>query len=227
VLKAENNQMPPVFSTFLGGSGDDEGMGIAVKSNCATGCHGSRAERVYVTGRTQSIDYPTTDGAGVTKAAHDQVFNGETDAFVSAISLVPTLLPGIIPSLNVKLLIPYQGSLVDPHPEYAWEAAPGGTWYYLRVDDNERKGKIKAWYRASDICSHDLCTVRPSATLAEGPAKWRVLTQKSKGKKAGHIKLKPTHTKPKASHKAASHKGRKKCRGHWSDEGAFTVVGQQ
>jgi hypothetical protein len=43
----------PVYSTFLGGNADDEGMGIAVDA----------AGSAYVTGETESLKFPTTEGA--------------------------------------------------------------------------------------------------------------------------------------------------------------------
>ena len=48
------------------GSGEDEGYGIAVREG-----------RAYVTGFTNSADYPTTPGA------FDTTFNGGADAFVT------------------------------------------------------------------------------------------------------------------------------------------------
>jgi Beta-propeller repeat len=56
------------YSTFLGGTGDDLGLGIAVDTR----------GNAYVTGETQSADYPTTPGA------FDTTFNGgNRDAFVT------------------------------------------------------------------------------------------------------------------------------------------------
>ena len=55
------------YSTFLGGTDGDGGGRIAV---------GGRG-RAYVTGFTNSADYPTTPGA------FDTSFNGDTDAFVT------------------------------------------------------------------------------------------------------------------------------------------------
>jgi Beta-propeller repeat len=43
----------PVYSTYLGGNADDQGMGIAVDS----------AGSAYITGETESIQFPTTNGA--------------------------------------------------------------------------------------------------------------------------------------------------------------------
>jgi uncharacterized protein (TIGR03437 family) len=60
-----------VFSTFLGANLDDRGRGIAV------GPDGS----VYVTGETESNQFPVTDGAWQKEFGH-----GERDAFVAKIS---------------------------------------------------------------------------------------------------------------------------------------------
>ena len=59
-----------VYATYLGGSLDDEGYGIAVD---ATGA-------AYVTGWSESSDFPTTPGA------FDPSPNGLEDAFVTKLS---------------------------------------------------------------------------------------------------------------------------------------------
>lgn len=58
-----------VYSTFLGGSGDDKGWGIAVDS----------AGHAYVTGEMNSTDFPTTANA------YDTSY-GNTDAFMVKVS---------------------------------------------------------------------------------------------------------------------------------------------
>jgi len=64
------------YSTFLGGAGIDEGRGIAVREG-----------RAYVTGRTGSADFPTTQGA------FDTSFNGGfTDAFVTKLNAAGSAL---------------------------------------------------------------------------------------------------------------------------------------
>ncbi|MFZ1134512.1 MAG: SBBP repeat-containing protein, partial [Candidatus Korobacteraceae bacterium] len=59
-----------IYSTCLGGSGGDIGMGIAVDA----------AGSAYVTGSTASTDFPVTQGAAQT------TFGGATDAFVAKIA---------------------------------------------------------------------------------------------------------------------------------------------
>jgi hypothetical protein len=59
-----------VYSTYLGGSGQDAAYGIAVDS----------AGNAYVTGFTGSTDFPTTAGA------FDTTHNGGTDAFVTKLN---------------------------------------------------------------------------------------------------------------------------------------------
>lgn len=56
-----------MFSTFLGGSGVDWGYGVAVDAS----------NNIYVTGYTQSPNFPTTAGA------YDQTHNGDSDIFVA------------------------------------------------------------------------------------------------------------------------------------------------
>jgi hypothetical protein len=59
-----------VYSTFLGGNALDAGSGIAVDDD----------GHAYVTGGTQSADFPTTPGA------FDTSFNGGSDAFVTKLN---------------------------------------------------------------------------------------------------------------------------------------------
>jgi hypothetical protein len=60
------------YSTYLGGSGDDQGFGLALDGVGA----------VYATGLTGSSDFPTTAGS------YDTTFNGNTDAFVTKLDLI-------------------------------------------------------------------------------------------------------------------------------------------
>jgi hypothetical protein len=59
-----------VYSTFLGGAGEDEALGIGIDS----------AGRAYVAGSTESSDFPTTAGALDTTA------NGNLDAFFTKLN---------------------------------------------------------------------------------------------------------------------------------------------
>ena len=64
-----------VYSTYLGGSGNDDGYGIAVDS----------AGNAYVTGATGSTDFPTTPGAFQT-TCNGGNYCAKYDAFVSKLN---------------------------------------------------------------------------------------------------------------------------------------------
>jgi hypothetical protein len=64
-----------VYSTYLGGGGDDEGDDIAIDGS----------GNAYITGETESSTFPTTPGA------FDTSYNGSWDVFVTKLSLVPTI----------------------------------------------------------------------------------------------------------------------------------------
>jgi hypothetical protein len=66
-----------VYSTYLGGSFEESGVGIAVDSTGAA----------YLTGQTGSTDFPTTAGA------FDTSLTGDRDAFVTKLTFVTGPLP--------------------------------------------------------------------------------------------------------------------------------------
>jgi uncharacterized repeat protein (TIGR01451 family) len=63
------------YATFLGGSSSDGGYGIAIDASGAA----------YVTGSTNSYNFPTTPGA------FDTTHNGSGDAFVTKLAFLPNL----------------------------------------------------------------------------------------------------------------------------------------
>lgn len=65
-----------LYSTYLGGNRHDGGIGISIDSSA----------NVYIAGRTQSADFPTTPGA------FDTLYNGLYDAFVSKLNSTGTAL---------------------------------------------------------------------------------------------------------------------------------------
>ena len=89
-----------VYSTFLGGSGEDFGFGIAVDT----------AGSAYVTGQTFSANFPTTVGA------FDTTFDGNIDAFVTKLNpagsalVYSTLLGGSSSDFGRGLAVDISGS---------------------------------------------------------------------------------------------------------------------
>ena len=67
VTKLDVSGAALLYSTYLGGSGGDFGNGIALDG----------AGSAYVTGETQSADFPTT------ASAFDRTYNGARDAFIT------------------------------------------------------------------------------------------------------------------------------------------------
>ncbi|MBF0568335.1 MAG: SBBP repeat-containing protein [Nitrospirae bacterium] len=65
-----------VYSTYLGGSGNDSGTGIAVDSS----------GNAHVTGQTASTDFPITTGA------YQTTLKGSTDAFITKLNATGTAL---------------------------------------------------------------------------------------------------------------------------------------
>jgi len=66
VFKLSSDGSEIIYSTFVGGNDNDVGRGIAVDTD----------GNVYVTGRTESADFPTTSGA------YDRSHNGDSDVVV-------------------------------------------------------------------------------------------------------------------------------------------------
>ena len=66
----------PVYSTYLGGGGNDQGLGIALNLTNVTPSSDYYYNTVYVTGWTQSTDYPI-------ESQFWPVLRGEKDAFIS------------------------------------------------------------------------------------------------------------------------------------------------
>jgi hypothetical protein len=71
-----------LFSTFLGGSGAERGLGIVTDP----------MGNIYVTGETRSPDFPTTDGAFHATCGTDSHCDGTGDAFVVKIAPEPCTL---------------------------------------------------------------------------------------------------------------------------------------
>lgn len=89
-----------VLSTYLGGSGDDFGNGVAVDAG----------DNIYVTGTTVSSDFP------VSAIALDPVLSGPGDAFVSKIGVTPRqCLAALIAVIKAfKLRRGVESSLLGP-----------------------------------------------------------------------------------------------------------------
>lgn len=126
------------FSTYLGGSSDDRGYGIAADG--ATG-------RIYVAGQTDSSGFPTPAGG------FDTSFNGGFDAFVTKLPPVgstltrredPAVIQQALPdqtgyaavgNVNVQLPDRLLGIAPDELVAFRWD----GSWRQIPVQVDERE----------------------------------------------------------------------------------------
>jgi hypothetical protein len=74
-----------IYSTYLGGEGDDRGFGIAVDGS----------GNAYVTGFTESTDFPTLN--------QYQTVQGDGDAFVTKLSFIPPNLPPVAVCKQIEI----------------------------------------------------------------------------------------------------------------------------
>jgi len=101
VVKLNPNGTAALFSTFLGGAGYDRAYALAVDASGA----------VYVTGSTDSADFPTTPGA------LNETNVGRTDAFVAKLSpdgdalLYSTFLGGRDSDLGMDIAVDEAGAI--------------------------------------------------------------------------------------------------------------------
>ena len=93
------------YATFLGGSGDEEGTGIAVDGN----------SQAYVTGYTGSANFPASLGPG-----YDTSYNGSDDAFVVKLDMpwaswAQGDRPLLVPPAGADAVVDY-GNMTPPVP---------------------------------------------------------------------------------------------------------------
>jgi hypothetical protein len=77
-------------------------------------------------------------------------------------------------SLVAPTTVAPSGPLATRTPTYQWNA-PGGAinWYQISVTDALGVNR-QFWSPPADVCADSPCSTTPTATLAVGPAQWRV-----------------------------------------------------
>jgi hypothetical protein len=131
-----------IWSSFLGGAGDDYAFDLVFDS----------VARAVVSGITLSSDFPTTAGA------YDRSYNGSYDAFLSGLRVVPVLddveeghAPGISPlTLAQNEPNPFtRGTLIR-------YVLPRGTWTSLEVFDLTGRKVADLVHQFQPAGSHEL-----------------------------------------------------------------------
>ncbi|HMG97376.1 MAG TPA: SBBP repeat-containing protein [Gaiellales bacterium] len=124
-LNASGSALP--YATFLGGSQSDGASDIGRDS----------AGNLYITGSTQSRDFPATTGA------FDTVWNGDPtifwgDAFVTKLSLTGGTTPPAPPPVPTAptLLAPGNASSPAQPVGFDWSDVTGAATYNIQIDDS-------------------------------------------------------------------------------------------
>jgi len=100
VAKIDPTGQNLVYLTYLGGSGDDAGYGVAVNNS----------GWAYITGYTESSDFPT-------EMAFDDTHNGDRDAFVTSLSpdgsalFFSTFLGGVLYDIGQSIQVDGSGNV--------------------------------------------------------------------------------------------------------------------
>jgi hypothetical protein len=150
-----------VYSTFLGGSADEAGYGLAVDS-------GGNA---YVVGQTYSANFPTAPSPG----AVDTTLDGFADAFVAKIgTLAIPATPTQVSPAGVLL-----GTL---KPTYTWNTVLAATQYNLVVVNSATAQQVVNTIYPTSACTANQCAVTPNVTLVNSQAyAWYVVAGNALG----------------------------------------------
>lgn len=145
------------YSTYFGGNGQDWGYGVALDSNGAT----------YVTGATQSSDFPVTAGSFDT-SLYSVYFE---DAIIAKFMFNPPL--PTIPSLS----IPADDTRINNvTPSFLWNSVPNGDRYQIQISQFVDFINL---IQDAELIPGDLSFV--ADPLSDGEYYWRVRALNSAG----------------------------------------------
>lgn len=78
-------------------------------------------------------------------------------------------------NLNQKIThISPSNTTRDLPPTFMWEAHPDSTWYKLWIGTLNESKVFANWYKASTICSNNICSIQPDIELSDGDYVWFV-----------------------------------------------------
>lgn len=148
VAKLEPTGEDLLWSTFLGGTDDDEGWGLSLDSFA----------NPVVMGTTASSDFPTTVGA------YDETFGGNTDVFVAVLEtytsalLSGTYLGGSEVNMGYDVVVaPDDAAIVTGETESGFPTTPGA------YDETYNGGYFDAFVSMLEMPWEATCDVSPTS----------------------------------------------------------------
>ncbi len=153
VTKLDPTGAALVYSTYLGGDGNEEGHDIALDA----------LNRAYVTGWTESNNFPTA--APIFLAPYDATYGGNTDAFVARLNATGVSLSystflggisldrayGIAVLANEAYVTGYTASSLFPTTAGVWDTAlSGGNDIFVTRFNNQGTGLVASTFVGGD-----------------------------------------------------------------------------
>jgi sugar lactone lactonase YvrE len=173
-VTANFTYVPPCYT--LSKSANPSGGGsvtVNTASNCTGGYTSGTAISLTATPATNYV-FSSWTGSGGTFSNSSSAYTTFTISGNASVTANFTLGPP-----GAAVLLWPSGSIPTPTPAFSWNAVPGSTWYYLRVNDANTSPKILRWYTSQEAgCPSDTgtCSVSSLAVLAQGAAQWWIET---------------------------------------------------
>jgi hypothetical protein len=116
-----------VYSTYLGGNGDDFGFGMAVDSS----------GNAYITGKTMSVNFPHTAGAFDTSCSTDGLCNFNSPDLLSSDVFITKMAPGL--PVPLAGMADYNG---DGKADFTVYRPSTGQWFVFGAADSPSFGSV-------------------------------------------------------------------------------------
>ncbi len=99
-------------------------------------------------------------------------------AFAGLLVLSPAFIAGALAQPAAPVPISPNGPTTNPNPNYTWNAAAGGNWYFVQVGDGVAI-TVQGLFPSASVCSGSTCAVNLAKNLSAGVNYWWAVQAKS------------------------------------------------